>query len=466
MENEEKTQEIQGQSKEPNQKKKIMIIAVCIIAVLLGIFAVVQGVNRDAAGTPDLVETTTTTQTTTTKKTTAETTVSQTTTETTITEETTVSETTAESTVTTLAATATPTASATVKPSATPKATPKPGEPIPGNYVLVVYKGTQVVVAYEADSKGNYDPNKAYRKMICSTGSSSGLTPNGTFKIYNKYTYRALQGAYGQYCSRFNGGILFHSVPISTSAPTVEQGRSMMNTASYNKLGSPASHGCVRMLVRDAKWIYNNCKMGTKVIVTDSSSPVGGAGKPALKRYPPYTNAVGDFGWDPTDPHPSNPYNNPDIVVVESVTVSPTAKTLKVGESVQLTAKVKPTNAYETAVTWSSSNTAVATVSASGKVTALKAGEAVITVKTKDGGKTATCTITVQEETTPTETTTSSTTQTTPTATTPSSTTQTTVTTPSQTTVTTPTETTTTTTTSAETTPTEATEPGIGSEEE
>jgi uncharacterized protein YjdB len=46
-------------------------------------------------------------------------------------------------------------------------------------------------------------------------------------------------------------------------------------------------------------------------------------------------------------------------------------------------------------VTWSSSNTAVAKVSSTGLVTAVKKGTATITVKTSDGGKTATCKITV-----------------------------------------------------------------------
>ena len=82
-------------------------------------------------------------------------------------------------------------------------------------------------------------------------------------------------------------------------------------------------------------------------------------------------------------------------VPVQSVTLSKTELSLNVGESATLTATVLPENADNKAVTWSSGNTTVATVDASGKVTAVAAGTSVITVTTTDGGKTATCTVTV-----------------------------------------------------------------------
>ena len=82
-------------------------------------------------------------------------------------------------------------------------------------------------------------------------------------------------------------------------------------------------------------------------------------------------------------------------VPVQSVSLDKTTLSLNVGDNATLVANVLPENADDKTVTWSSSNTAVATVDANGKVTAVAAGEAVITVTTTDGAKTATCTVTV-----------------------------------------------------------------------
>ena len=83
-------------------------------------------------------------------------------------------------------------------------------------------------------------------------------------------------------------------------------------------------------------------------------------------------------------------------VGVTDVTLDRTELTLTEGETETLTATVKPDNADNRKVKWSSDKTDVATVDGAGKVTAVKAGEAVITVTTEDGGKTATCKVTVK----------------------------------------------------------------------
>ncbi len=81
-------------------------------------------------------------------------------------------------------------------------------------------------------------------------------------------------------------------------------------------------------------------------------------------------------------------------IPVTGVTLSKTSAELKIGGTVTLTATVAPSNATNKSVTWSSSNTSVATVS-NGTVTGKTAGTATITVKTSDSSKTATCTVTV-----------------------------------------------------------------------
>ena len=85
----------------------------------------------------------------------------------------------------------------------------------------------------------------------------------------------------------------------------------------------------------------------------------------------------------------------PEVVPVTGVTLSQTAVTLDIDQSITLTATVAPENATNKAVTWASDKTDIATVDANGKVTAVAAGTANITVTTADGGKTATCTVTV-----------------------------------------------------------------------
>jgi uncharacterized protein YjdB len=85
-------------------------------------------------------------------------------------------------------------------------------------------------------------------------------------------------------------------------------------------------------------------------------------------------------------------------VPVISVSLNKSELTLSVGQSATLLPTLNPTDATTQSVTWSSSKESVATVSAEGNVTAVSVGTAVITVKTVDGNKTATCTITVNPQ--------------------------------------------------------------------
>lgn len=82
-------------------------------------------------------------------------------------------------------------------------------------------------------------------------------------------------------------------------------------------------------------------------------------------------------------------------VAVTGVSLGKTSLSLTEGASEKLLATVSPSNATNKSVTWSSSDDSVATVDQSGNVTAVKAGDATITVRTTDGGKTATCSVNV-----------------------------------------------------------------------
>lgn len=82
-------------------------------------------------------------------------------------------------------------------------------------------------------------------------------------------------------------------------------------------------------------------------------------------------------------------------VSVTGVELNKSTLSLDEGDTYTLTATVAPADAANKAVTWTSSNSGVATVDSNGKVTAVSSGTATITVTTVDGGKTATCAVTV-----------------------------------------------------------------------
>ena len=88
--------------------------------------------------------------------------------------------------------------------------------------------------------------------------------------------------------------------------------------------------------------------------------------------------------------------NTGQIVGVSGITLNKTALNLTIGASESLVATISPSNATNKDVEWTSSNTNVATVDTTGKVTGVSAGSATITVKTKDGSKVATCNVTVK----------------------------------------------------------------------
>lgn len=161
-------------------------------------------------------------------------------------------------------------------------------------YWIKVNKLANVATAYKQE-KGKWVPVRA---MLTSCGGSN--TPLGTYNTKAKYRWHTLYGpCYGQYCTRIVGGILFHSVWYYRYGDRVSQ-----SVVQYNKLGSTASHGCVRMSTEDVKWIYDNCSLGTKVTIYSSTNP-GPLGKPAAYKMP---SSAGSQNWDPTDASKNNPY--------------------------------------------------------------------------------------------------------------------------------------------------------------
>ena len=104
------------------------------------------------------------------------------------------------------------------------------------------------------------------------------------------------------------------------------------------------------------------------------------------------------FSCGPDEPDNNGP-TGPTTVAVTGVTLNKTSLSMVEGNSETLTATVSPDNATNKAVSWKSSDASIASVDGTGKVTAVKAGSATITVSTTDGSKTATCSVSVTPKT-------------------------------------------------------------------
>ncbi|WP_230678564.1 L,D-transpeptidase [Lacticaseibacillus zhaodongensis] len=107
--------------------------------------------------------------------------------------------------------------------------------------------------------------HKLLYTMYCSTGSDASPTPTGTYYIQGErgahfYNQSSGEGANYWVSWKNHGEYLFHSVPVSKS------GHYIVKEARH--LGKKAnSHGCVRLSVSDAKWMFRNIPYGTKVVV-------------------------------------------------------------------------------------------------------------------------------------------------------------------------------------------------------
>jgi hypothetical protein len=164
-------------------------------------------------------------------------------------------------------------------------------------FLLKINCQTNVLSVWAMDKNGEY--SIPYDAFICATGVDSMKSPQGWHEITAQYRWAALMdGVWGQYSSRITWDVLMHSSVYMS--PNVND----LNATEYNKLGTNASHGCIRLTVRDAKWIYDNCNIGTPVYIYYSST-VGPLGKPSSQYLNPNDSRS---KWDPTDPDPNNPW--------------------------------------------------------------------------------------------------------------------------------------------------------------
>ena len=123
------------------------------------------------------------------------------------------------------------------------------------SYLVYLNLAKQITYVYEG-SNNNWN---LIKEFTCSTGVEGKETPKGIFAVTNRgdwfYAEEFQQGA--KYWVQFMGDYLFHSLPFDETQSTV---------LDYT-LGVPASHGCIRLNVEDAKWLYDNISNDTKIII-------------------------------------------------------------------------------------------------------------------------------------------------------------------------------------------------------
>lgn len=127
-------------------------------------------------------------------------------------------------------------------------------------YRVEVSIDRQVVEVWALNDENGYDLAQTF---TCSTGlhdsTPRGVFPNG--HPVNRWHYFKKFNCWAQYSFKIVDDIMFHSVIYGS------KNENSLRKSSQRNLGSPASHGCVRLSVEDARWLFEHCKRGTVVVV-------------------------------------------------------------------------------------------------------------------------------------------------------------------------------------------------------
>lgn len=181
-------------------------------------------------------------------------------------------------------------------------------------FYIEVNRAAAVVTVYMYNNETNkYDtPVKAAtvsvgRDIRTNAGAGalnikSSFTPIGNYSICSngaavRYTLKPMHEpdgstVYARWCTHIVGNVYFHSIAVGA------QSHYALSARSYNRLGGPASAGCIRMTVADAKWLYGYAPTGTRVKIN-----VGSSKKPGPLGKPQTIKIVGSgVNYDPTDP--------------------------------------------------------------------------------------------------------------------------------------------------------------------
>ena len=145
----------------------------------------------------------------------------------------------------------------------------------PDKYYILLDLKNQMVTVFEKDDNGEY--TKVVRRFVCTSGRTEldpldpedkgTPTPKGIWKIGARERFgefAAFDGTYARYWTQIVESIYFHSVMYSRhDVNTLQSG-------AFSRLGRKGSHGCVRLYVEDAKWLYYYACPGTTIKVSNN----------------------------------------------------------------------------------------------------------------------------------------------------------------------------------------------------
>ena len=129
-------------------------------------------------------------------------------------------------------------------------------------YYIGVDLTNQIVTVYRTQD------DAIVRQMLCSSGMNDStptgtfyLTPKGRLSERGEWTWFQQYHCWVKFATRIYQGYMFHSLPFE------EKDESTMIEQSVQEFGMPASHGCMRLRVDDARFIAKECLQGTKVVI-------------------------------------------------------------------------------------------------------------------------------------------------------------------------------------------------------
>ena len=157
----------------------------------------------------------------------------------------------------------------------------------PEKYYILLDLRNQIVTVFEKDENGEY--TKVVRRFLCSSGNTdvdeadpeaeATPTPRGIWKIGGRERFGKFanfSGEYARYWVQIVGSIYFHSLLFGKRSVDA------MKRQPYSDIGTKVSHGCVRLYVEDARWLYYYACPGTTVEIS-ASEPSNSDLRKALK---------------------------------------------------------------------------------------------------------------------------------------------------------------------------------------